>query len=220
MASNKDYYQVLGVKESAGADEIKSAYRSLAKKFHPDANPNNKSAEEKFKGISEAYYVLSDPKKRQEYDDYRKAGFSGGYGRRSGFQGAQGFNYEDILRAVRGAQGGGGRRTSFHFGGSARGFEDIFSDLFSGGGGGRRGFTGEEEKPEEIISDLHATLKISKSRAQKGGEVSFTTQGGKKITVKIPAGISSGKKLRLAQQGAECPACHHPGDFILTIKVE
>ena len=85
---------------------------------------------------------------------------------------------------------------------------------------GRRGFTGEEENPEEIISDLHATLKISKSRAQKGGEVSFTTQGGKKITVKIPAGISSGKKLRLAQQGAECPACHHPGDFILTIKVE
>ncbi len=212
MASSKDYYQVLGLKESASSHEIKSAYRSLAKKYHPDANPNNKSAEEKFKEISEAYYVLSDAKKRREYDDYKKAGFSGGYsGGPSGFQGAQGFNYEELLRAFRGAQGGGGRRASFHFGGSARGFEDVFSDLFSTGGG---------QLGEEATSDLHATLKISKSRAQKGGEVSFATQEGKKITVKIPAGIGSGKKLRLARQGAECPTCHHPGDFILTIKVE
>lgn len=229
MASSKDYYQVLGVKEGAKTEEIKSAYRNLAKKYHPDANPNNKAAEEKFKEISEAYYVLSDPKKRHEYDNYKKAGFSGGgYGGQGGFQGAQGFNYDDILKAFRGAQSGGGRRTaSFHFGGSARGFEDIFSDIFSGGGSGfgggarQRGYTDEEEYGvQQISSDLTATLNISKARAQKGGEVSFTIQGGKKITVKIPPGISSGKKLRLARQGNDCPTCHHPGDLILTIKVE
>ncbi len=220
MASNKDYYQVLGVKESAGVDELKRAYRNLAKRYHPDANPNNKAAEEKFKEISEAYYVLSDAKKRREYDSFKKSGFAGASSRQGGFQGAQGFNYDEILRAFRGAQGsGGGRRTSFQFGSSARGFEDIFSDLFSGGG--QRGYSGDEEQvAEEASSDIHATLNISKTRAQKGGEVSFATKEGQKITVKIPAGITSGKKLRLSRQGAECPTCHHPGDLILTIKVE
>lgn len=226
MAANKDYYEVLGVKESASPDEIKSAYRSLAKKYHPDANPNNKTAEEKFKEISEAYYVLSDPKKRREYDAYKQTGFKGGYGSGAarGFQGAQGFDFEEILKAFRGAQGGGGtRRASFHFGGSARGFEDVFSDLFGGGGGTRQRFSREDEEAfetPEVSSDLAATLKISRTRAQKGGEVSFTTREGKKITVKIPAGISTGKKLRLARQGTECPTCRHPGDLILTIRVE
>jgi len=204
----KDYYEVLGVSENASADEIKKAYRGLAKKYHPDANPNNKPAEEKFKGISEAYYVLSDPKKRREYDAYKRSGFSQGYGGggAQGFQGAQGFNFDEILRAFRGAQDVGGSGVRFRARTSG-GFEDIFSDLFS-------------SDEENISSDLAATLKISKSRAQKGGEVSFATHEGKKITVKIPAGISSGKKLRLARQGAACPTCHHPGDLILTIKVE
>src|SRR3990167_1913655 len=119
MASSKDYYQVLGVKEHANADEIKSAYRSLAKRYHPDANPNNKAAEEKFKEISEAYYVLSDTKKRREYDQYKSSGPA------SGWQGAQGFNFEEILRAFRGGQTRGG---------GMRGFQDVFGDLFGGRG--------------------------------------------------------------------------------------
>ena len=215
MAAKKDYYDVLGVRESASAEEIKKAYRDLAKKYHPDANPNNKSAEEKFKEISEAYYVLNDAKKRQEYDDYKKGGFSARGGPASGWQGAQGFNYDEILRAFRGGQGGG--RTTVHFSGGMGGFEDILGDLFGGG----RSYANEEETAvQEISSDAAATLKISKSRAQKGGEVSFGTQEGKKITVKIPAGIVSGKKLRLSRQGNLCHTCGHPGDLILTIKVE
>lgn len=226
MASQKDYYQILGVKESASSDEIKKAYRTLAKKYHPDANPNNKTAEEKFKEISEAYYVLSDAKKRSEYDTYKKGGFSsGGAGSSAGWQGAQGFNYEDILRAFRGAQSGnrGGMRYSYSSGGASA-FEDIFSDLFGGGGrSARSGYYStaqEEEEPEEESSDLQASLKISKSRAAKGGEVSFTTKEGKKITVHIPAGITEGKKLRLSGQGKICHTCKHYGDLILTIKVE
>ena len=212
MAS-KDYYDILKVKESTSPDEIKKAYRDLAKKYHPDANPNNKSAEEKFKEISEAYYVLSDEKKRREYDNYRKGGFSQAYGGGAqGFQGAQGFDFEEILRAVRGAQSG--RRTHVRFGG---GFEDIFGDIFGGG----RGYAQEEEESlEQVSADVTAVLKISKSRAQKGGEVSFAAREGKKITVKIPTGISSGKKLRLSRQGNVCPTCSHPGDLILSIKVE
>ena len=223
MPSKKDYYEILGVSDRAPAEEIKKAYRVLAKKYHPDANPNNKSAEEKFKELSEAYYVLSDSKKRGEYDSYKKGGSSQAYGGGGGFQGAQGFNYDDILRAFRGAQGhahrqagGGGRRSTVRFGGSAGGFEDIFSELF---GGGR----GEEEygvDPPAVSSDSSATLKISRARAQKGGEVSFKAHEGRTITVKIPPGVVSGKRLRLARQGNLCPTCSHPGDLILTIKVE
>jgi DnaJ-class molecular chaperone len=217
LPAKKDYYEILGLKQSASPDEIKKAYRDLAKKHHPDANPGNKSAEEKFKEISEAYYVLNDPKKRQEYDAFKSSGFSHAHGGGAqGFQGAQGFNYDDILRAFRGAQGGGGA-THVRFGGSARGFEDIFSGLFGGGGMGGGGY--EEEMPQVAV-DENAVLRISKARAQKGGEVSFTARNGSKITVKIPAGIVSGKKLRLSRQGNECPTCHHPGDLLLTIKVE
>ncbi|MBI4432014.1 MAG: J domain-containing protein [Candidatus Omnitrophica bacterium] len=208
LVSGKDYYQVLGVSEKASVDDIKKAYRNLAKKHHPDANPGNKSAEEKFKEISEAYYVLSDAKKRADYDNYKKGGFSqgayGGGGQR-GFQGAQGFDFEEVLRQFRGGSG----RSRGHFSGGMWSFEDIF-------GGG----SSAEDYPAEASSDVGATLRISKFRAQKGGEVSFTAGDGKRITVKIPPGILSGKKLRLARQGKNCPTCHHPGDLILTIKVE
>jgi DnaJ-class molecular chaperone len=220
VAAKKDYYETLGVRENASPDQIKKAYRDLAKKYHPDANPGNKSAEERFKGISEAYYVLNDPKKREEYDAFKKGGFSQGYAGaagQQGFQGAQGFDFNEILRAFRAQQGGGGGQQRASFGGGARGFEDVFGDIF---GGGRQQGRQEEEAESEAAVDENATLRISKARAQKGGEVSFTARNGNKITVKIPAAIVSGKKLRLTRQGNECPTCHHPGDLTLTIKVE
>ena len=111
MSEKRDYYEVLGVEKSASADEIKKAYRKMAMKYHPDKNPGDKEAEEKFKEANEAYEVLSDETKRATYDQYGHAGMEGGFG------GAGGGSY--------GGFGGGG-------------FEDIFSDIFSsfGGGGG------------------------------------------------------------------------------------
>src|SRR5688572_24519500 len=130
--AQKDYYKILGVSSGASADEIKKTYRQMAKKYHPDTNPNNKAAEEKFKEISEAYYVLSDEKKRREYDSFKQSGFSQGpQAGRGGFQGAQGFDYEEILRAFRSAQGGGGGGGRYRV--RSSGPANIFEGLFGGG---------------------------------------------------------------------------------------
>ena len=199
--AKRDYYETLGVSPNASEEDIKKAYRLLAKKYHPDTNPNNKAAEERFKEISEAHYVLSDRKKRHEYDAYKKGGgFSGAQGAQ-GFRGSQGFDFEEILRAFRGSRRGSSP------------LQDIF-------GFGFEEDAGEEIRTQKISSDASATLSVSRARAQKGGEVSFTTDEGKKITVKLPPGISSGKKLRLGRQGRICQTCDHPGDLLLTIRVQ
>ena len=213
--AQKDYYKILGVSEGASADDIKKAYRALAKKYHPDANPNNKTAEEKFKEISEAYYVLSDAKKRKDYDSFKKSGFS--YQGGQGFQGAQGFDFEEILRAFRqqsGGQQGGTRTFRFQSGGSGMG--NIFEGLF--GGSGQEDY-GNEPAGYKVSADVQATLRVPKAKAKAGGEMRFTKDG-RTITVKLPAGITSGKKLRLSRQGNICQTCEHPGDLILTIQVE
>src|SRR5579863_6502939 len=120
MASKKDYYELLGVSRGASAEDLKKAYRNLAKKYHPDANPNNKEAEEKFKEINEAYEILSDTQKKAAYDQFGHAGV--GAGSRGGGYGAGGFRPQDF--------------------GNAADFEDIFGDVFSnffGGGPAGRG---------------------------------------------------------------------------------
>lgn len=226
----KDYYQALGVSENASADEIKKVYRKLAVKYHPDKNPDNpKQAEAKFKEISEAYYVLSDEKRRAQYDQMRKLGAGGGY--QGNFAGAQGFNFEDLLRQF---QGGGGRsRPSSRY--SA--FSDIFGDLFSGMGGSGGSFRvhtsgspyqnvygGAEDYDDEATAgvqesaDVVVNLRISKKKAKDGGSVTFRTPEGQTISVKIPANTKDGQKLRLARQGRTCPTCRHPGDLILQIR--
>jgi DnaJ-class molecular chaperone len=230
MASQKDYYKALGVPESISADELKKVYRKLAVKYHPDKNPTNpKQAEAKFKEISEAYYVLSDEKRRAQYDQMRKYGG----GQASNFAGSQGFNFEDLLRQYSsgGRARGGGRYSAF---------SDIFGDLFSGGGGGGQGgpfrvyssgsqrqdLYGDEDEygqmpgqaPQES-ADIVVNLKISKKKAKEGGSVMFKTPEGQTISVKIPANTREGQKLRLARQGRDCPACHHPGDLILQIRI-
>jgi len=123
---HKNYYKALGLSENASQDEIKSAYRKLAFKYHPDKNPEySKAAEERFKKISEAYYVLGDKKRREEYDAFSKGGAGRGYSRE--FKGAQGFDFEDIIRHFRGGGGASGR-SSFD--------SSIFGDIFGSYGGG------------------------------------------------------------------------------------
>lgn len=235
MAQQKDYYKVLGVAESATADEIKKIYRKLAVKYHPDKNPGSgkQAAEAKFKEISEAYYVLSDEKRRAQYDQMRKFGGGGFHGN---YANAQGFNFDDLLRQF---SGGGGRARAAG-GGQYSAFSDIFGDLFSGGGGGgrspfrvyssggspRQSFYEDDdaygqmptEAPQES-ADIVVNLKISKKKAKEGGSVTFKTPEGQTISVKIPAGIHEGQKLRLARQGRSCPTCHHPGDLILQVRI-
>ncbi len=226
--NQKDYYQTLGVSESATAGEIKKVYRKLAVKFHPDKNPGNKQAEAKFKEISEAYYILSDPKRRSEYDQMRR--FGGAY--TGNFAGAQGFDFEELLKQFK----GGAQRSRPS--GRYSAFGDIFEELFGDLGDGSRQFrqkhgrggtvyefySGDEEPGVDTGTasqkvDIVVNLKISKEKAEKGGRVTFKTPSGKTVSVTIPSHTRPNQKLRLARQGHTCPACHHEGDLILQIKI-
>ncbi|MCM8775245.1 MAG: DnaJ domain-containing protein [Candidatus Omnitrophica bacterium] len=230
MRTQRDYYEILGVSDSATPEEIKKIYRKLAVKYHPDKNPGNKEAEAKFKEISEAYYVLSDAKRRAQYDQIRR--FGGTYS--GSFAGSQGFDFEELLRSFR----TGGRTSSRRY--SA--FEDIFSDIFgrfntgdfrSAGQGSFRthgpgmyeySYDDEDSGPdvqmESQSADIYVNLRISQDKAKKGGQVTFHTPEGKTLSVKIPPRTKDGQKLRLKRQGRLCPACQHEGDLILQIKIK
>ncbi len=202
----KDYYKILGVERNAAEKDIKSAYRKLARKYHPDVNPNDKSSEEKFKDISEAYEVLSDKDKRQKYDQFgqywQQAGQAGAQPPPGWGQGAGGMNFEYGPGDV----GGGG-------------FGDIFDLLFSGGqqkaGGGRnnraRGWT--PAKGRDVESEIEVTLE----EAYKGATRAFTING-RRVEVKIPAGVKDGSRIRLAGQG-EPGQGSEKGDLFLVVKM-
>jgi DnaJ-class molecular chaperone len=218
--ANKDYYEVLGVKEDASEAEIKKAYRKLALKYHPDKNPGDKKAEEKFKSISEAYYSLGDAKRRKEYDNLRRMGAYTG-----DFSSAQGFDFSDFMHHFSGGSGESGSP-----------FGDLFGEIFSGGGRGSkpRGYTyyysdgggmrgGSKASPssyDQVDTDVRATLPVPKKLAEKGGEAKFNISGGKNVTLKIPAGTKDGQKLRLKGQGSDCPCCRHKGDLIVTVRIK
>jgi curved DNA-binding protein len=216
--ARRDYYDILGVSRNATEDEIKKAYRKLALKYHPDRNKGNKEAEERFKEINEAYAVLSDKEKRQQYDTFGAEGFH------------QRFTQEDIFR-------------NFNSGGVFRdmGFsEDIFSTLFGGGfkrgarrgdfGGGDSGFGQffrqgpSERKPRtpQGGADLVTTLHISLEEAATGSERRLKMGGrgkAEEISVKIPPGIRSGQKLRLAGKGQPGPRGGKAGDLFIQVHV-
>jgi molecular chaperone DnaJ len=216
--SNKEYYKILGVSEGATLDEVKKAYRNLALKYHPDRNTSNKKeAEERFKEVGEAYYVLSDPKRREEYDTFRKYG----HGARQEFTGAQGFDFDEILRQFRGASGGRGRRSRA----SAYDenvFEDIF-DVFRNMGGTHTEYIYRDNNADDGYAttrektDINATLSVPAHVAKSGGEVMFKHDG-KKIRLTIKPGTKPGQKLRIREQGRVCRCCGHPGDLIVIIK--
>lgn len=214
-----EYYKILGVDKTASAAEIKKAYRKLALKYHPDKNPDNKEAEAKFKQISEAYAVLSDEKKRQEYDTYGSAGFQQRYSQEDIFRN---FDLNDILNQF-GFGGAGGGRSTFRFSGQGGGGNPF--DFFSqGGGGARGGGCGGGCRPQPVKGqDQTYELAISLEDVLHGAEknISLRRDGDtRNIAVKIPKGIESGKRLRLSGKGAPSPSGGLPGDLFLKVTVQ
>ncbi len=197
--SYKDYYALLGVDRSADKDTIARAFKKLAKKYHPDLNPGDKKAEEKFKEINEAYEVLKDPKKRQLYDqlgpNWQQGQQFDGFGGFGGF-GGQGFDRGNVHFSFNGRDMGG-------MGGGD--FSDFFQSLF----GGRDVFGGQGGRARSMRgSDLQMDLSLSLEDVQKGGQRSLQIPDGtsyKTIKVNIPQGVRDEGRLRLAGQGQPGP---------------
>jgi curved DNA-binding protein len=217
MVEYKDYYKVLGVNKGASQDEIKKTYRKLARKYHPDANPNDSKAEEKFKEIGEAYEVLKDPQKRSRYDQL-------------------GANWKQYSHAGAGWPGGGGRTYTYDFGGSGFNFEDLgrgfsdFFEMFFGRGSDERfsGFGSDYGQQfgrgtrtgTQKGQDMQSSLSITLREAYSGTQRSFKLQREGKartINVKIPKGIKDGGKIRVAGEGAGSPSGGPGGDLYLVI---
>jgi curved DNA-binding protein len=198
-----DYYKTLGVDKNATADAIKKAYRKLAMKYHPDHAKGDKTAEERFKSITEAYAVLSDPEKRKQYDTFGSADFQQRYSQEDIFRN---FDLGNIFKEF--GFGGGGFSTGdggvrFSFGGG------------SPFGGGRQH---RAVKGSDLVYELPVTLREVATGASKA--VTFEHQGSREnISVKIPKGMLSGKKLRLAGKGDPSPYGGPAGDLYIQVKV-
>jgi len=206
----KDYYKILGVEKNATKEEIKKAYRKLAKQYHPDANPNSKTAEEKFKELTEANEVLSDPEKRKRYDqlgsNWKNHRTSGG-------------NAEDWFRQYAGGQ----QNSGFHFSsniddlfGNAGGFSDFFESFF--GGGQRSSAGGAGWSAARKGRDYESTVTITLEEAFSGVERQLRIDG-KKLKIKFQPGASEGTKLRLKGQGGKSTSGGESGDLFLKIHI-
>jgi len=215
----EDYYDVLGVDKKASADDIKKAYRKLALKWHPDRNPNNKAAEEKFKKISEAYAVLSDTEKRKQYDQFGSADqFRQQFSQEDIFRG---FDIDEILRSFGFGTARGGRttfRTSRRGSGLNDDYDDPFAGLFGSMGSEGRRYSNMPQKGQDAEYNLSITLEESVFGTEK--KISFQLENRiEDINVKIPAGISTGKKLRLPGKGLSGVNGGPNGDLYLNINV-
>ncbi len=213
MDLKKDYYKILGVSDTASQDEIKKAYRKLAKEYHPDTKGGDKTAENRFKDISEAYTVLKNPKKRKEYDLLRNNPFAGGQPGGHGFENFGG--------------PGGGFRVNFGNSQNGSGLDDLLGSFF--GFGGRRDGSGNDfsrnpfsqNRPRQRRkgADFQANITIPFDLAVKGGETAVQTPTGKKIKLKIQPGIEDGKKVKMTGQGSPSHAGGEPGNLYITIHI-
>jgi DnaJ-class molecular chaperone len=208
--SKKDPYAALGVARSASAEEIKKAYRKLARQHHPDVNPGNKTAEERFKEISFAYDVLSDSKRRKLYDEFGEEGLQPGFD-------------PEKMRAYKQWSGRGGFSFSQGTGAgpSSFGFDDILGDLFGRTSRERRSPVSEPGEDLEYMLDLDlldairgTSTTITLQRPHRGHDTSP-----ERLTVKIPAGVDEGARIRLAGKGARSLSHGPAGDLYLTIRL-
>ncbi|MFM7266297.1 MAG: DnaJ C-terminal domain-containing protein [Cyanobium sp.] len=216
----RDYFEVLGVARGADADTIKKAFRKLARQYHPDVNPGDAGAEAKFKEISEAYEVLSDPEKRRRYEQFgqywSQMGGPGGGGGAAGFDvdfGRYG-NFDDFINDLLGRFGGPGGGGA---GGGFGGFGGGFSSGFPGGFGG--GFAGSAGRGAPVDLDAEATITLSFSDAFHGCERTLMVND-ERVQVRIPAGVKGGSRLRLKGKGNLQPGTGRRGDLYLNLQLQ
>lgn len=217
----RDYYKILNVSKTASQDEIKKAYRKLAREYHPDVNPDDPNAEEKFKDINEAYQVLSDTDKREKFDRF------GSQWKQYQQKGGRAEDFDWSQWAGQGQQGGTQYRTVTQeeleqmFGGGLGGFSDFFETLFGGMAGGRttRRTTGQPSYQRmQRGQDIEHPVEITLEEAFHGTTRLLSFEDGRRIESKIPPGVKTGSKIRLSGQGAG--GMTGAGDLILQIKVQ
>lgn len=207
----KDLYKTIGVPENADQDTIKKAYRKLAKEFHPDVTGGDKKKTERFKEINEAYAVLGEEQKRQEYDRLRHAPM--------GADGMpQGFDADTFAQVFGGgAPGGGFRGGGFRVSTDVGDLGDLFSSLF--GGGSQNPWTGRARGRAARGQDMAGTIEISVREAALGTRRTIRTGSGSQVEVNVPPGVETGGKLRLAGQGGPAARGGTPGDLHLEVVV-
>ena len=225
----RDYFKVLGVDRGADADTIKRAFRKLAREYHPDVNPGNAEAEAKFKEVSEAYEILSDPEKRRRYEQFGQYwNQAGGAGPGAGFDvdfGRYG-NFDDFINDLLGRFGGAGAGPAGFGGGFPGGFAGgsgfpgggFAGSPFQSGGfaGGGRGGAGPRQP---VNLDAEATVKVAFPEAFRGGERTLSVND-ERVQVRIPAGVKNGSRLRLKGKGNLQPGTGRRGDLYLNLEVQ
>ena len=212
----KDYYKILGVEKTATTEQIKKAYRKLARQYHPDVNPNDATAEQKFKEVNEANEVLSDTEKRKKYDQfgadyqrYEQAG-AGGAGRGPG-----GFDWSQYAQGGQGGFGGFGGGGNPFGGEGGDDFSDFFSSMFGGMGGGAAG--GRSTRPG-AGQDYQAELELTLEEAYQGGPRTITVQG-KNLRITIQPGVADGQTIRLRDQGGPGRNGGPNGSLLITFRI-